>query len=68
MRPWSPPLWESWSPFPAVIAFNLFQRRLKRHVGLCDSLAHAMLSEMHALPAERGGESETADEDEPEDS
>lgn len=40
---------------PAVVAFNLFQRRVRREVGRTDAVAHVILSHVHGGPA-RGGE------------
>lgn len=39
---------------PAVVAFNLYQRRVRSEVARADSLAHVILSELHGI-AERGG-------------
>ena len=33
---------------PAVVAFNLFQRRVRREVGRADAVAHTILSHIHA--------------------
>ena len=32
---------------PAVIAFNLYQRRVRREVGRTDAVAHVILSHVH---------------------
>jgi biopolymer transport protein ExbB/TolQ len=38
---------------PAVVAFNLYQRRVRAEVGRTDALAHVILSQVHATS--RGG-------------
>jgi biopolymer transport protein ExbB/TolQ len=38
---------------PAVVAFNLYQRRVRAEVGRTDALAHAILSQLHGGGAER---------------
>jgi biopolymer transport protein ExbB len=38
---------------PAVIAYNAFQRRVKRVVAHTDALSHALLSEAKAVPREK---------------
>jgi len=43
---------------PAVVAFNLYGRLLRSHVGRSDALAHALLSAMHAEAAAPNGEAE----------
>ena len=41
---------------PAVVAFNLYQRRVRREVGRTDTVAHVILSHVHGAEAARGGE------------
>ncbi|HLU64752.1 MAG TPA: MotA/TolQ/ExbB proton channel family protein [Kofleriaceae bacterium] len=36
---------------PAVVAFNLYQRRVRAEVGHADALAHVILSRVHGGPA-----------------
>jgi biopolymer transport protein ExbB/TolQ len=43
---------------PAVVAFNLYQRRVRAEVGRTDALAHVILSQVHAASA--GGGRRTA--------
>ncbi|HTE54295.1 MAG TPA: MotA/TolQ/ExbB proton channel family protein [Kofleriaceae bacterium] len=40
---------------PAVVAFNLYQRRVRAEVGRADSVAHSILSHMHAAEGRAGG-------------
>ena len=43
---------------PAVVAFNLFQRRVKGEVGRTDALAHIILSQLHGGSGGRAGSGE----------
>jgi biopolymer transport protein ExbB/TolQ len=44
---------------PAVVAFNLYQRRVRAELGRTDAVAHAILSQLHT-GAQRGGSGEVA--------
>ncbi|HKE16270.1 MAG TPA: MotA/TolQ/ExbB proton channel family protein [Kofleriaceae bacterium] len=40
---------------PAVVAFNLYQRRVRAEVGRTDALAHLILAQVHAGAGGKGG-------------
>jgi len=43
-RWWPPQSGSSWSPVPAVVAYNIFQGAVRRTLGRVDAMAHLILA------------------------